>query len=238
MKKYLIFILMFFCSSVFGSSSFNELGKNSKALENGFNFFDSPLRVVQKRWLPKKFLSEMSLGITPVFKGFNYMNSYSMDMVYHFFLNNHWSVALKYSWYSNSITQEGKDEVEKRSRIPLELRYPQKQSLLGGLSWSPFYGKTVFYNHLVRFDLYISFLGGMMELIDEDIPINENTLMDKNIFMGSLGLGLVFWWHKNFNTRLELQEFYYTYNIVSNRNQSDTIKEYLSKISISAGILF
>ena len=151
MNRCQFFILMFFYFPVFGSSDFNELGKNSKALESSFDFSRSSLKVVQKRWLPKPFLSEVSLGFSPVLKGFNYMNNYSRDIAYRFFLNNQWSVDLKHSWYLNSITQEGEDEVRKRSRIPLELKYPPKQAFLGGIDWYPFYGKAVFYNRLVSF---------------------------------------------------------------------------------------
>ena len=55
--------------------------------------------------------------------------------------------------------------------------------------------------------------------------------------MGSLALGVVCWWHKHFNTRWEVQGAYYKYNIDGNKT-AEPIEEYLSKISVSAGVLF
>ena len=227
MNKYWFFILIFFYFPVLGSSDFNELGKNPEVLESSFDFSSSSLQVVQKRWLPRRFLSELSLGFSPVLKGFNYMNNYSVDMAYRFFLDEQWSIDLKYSWYFNPITLEGDDEVKKKGRIPLELRYPQKQAFFGGVSWYPFYGKAVFYNHLIRFDLYLSVLGGMMDILH----------LDKNFPTGSLGIGLVCWWHKNLNTRLEALGTYYKYEF-SNKDKMASNKEYFYKIYISTGVLF
>ena len=228
MNKYQIFILVFFYFPVFGSSDFDELEKDSKILESGFHFSNSSLHVVQKRWLPKSFLSEVSLGFSPVIKGFNYMNHYSGDIIYRFFINDQWSLDLQYSRYFNLRTQEGEDEVVKRGRIPLELKYSPQQSFLVGIDWYPFYGKAIFYNHLVRFDLYISLSGGILELMS----------ISQNIPVGSLGLGCVYWWHKNFNMRWEVQGAYYKYDIVADRKKIRHVKEYLYKIYVSAGVLF
>lgn len=227
MKKYLFFVLTFFCFSTFASSNFDELGKNPKALSE-LGFSGSSLAVVQKRWLPKRFLSELSVGISPILKGFNYTNSFSTDVSYRFFLNNSWSFQLKYLWYFNPANQEGKDEVQKRARIPLELKYPQKQSYLGGIEWYPFYGKAVLYNRLVRFDLYVSALGGVVELIN----------FNQKVPTGSLALGLVNWWHKRVNTRLEFQGSYYNYDAVDEENISKNIEKYFYKIYVSTGVLF
>ena len=228
MNKCLVFVLVALCFPIFAFSDFNELGKNPKALENHLDFSNSSLQVVQKRWLPRKFLSELSVGLSPSLKGFNYINNYSLDLAYRFFLNDYWSIGLNYSFYFNPITEEGKDELTKRSRIPLELKYYQKQSFLGGVSWYPFYGKAVFYNHLIRFDLYLSALAGLMELMH----------LDQRIPTGSMGLGLVCWWHKNFNSRLEVRGVYYRYNVFDNTNETENINEYVYSVSFSIGVLF
>lgn len=219
--------LMFFCLPAWGSTGFNELGKNPKALESGFDFSSSSLKIIQKRWLPKKFLSEVSLGLSPVLKGFNYMNNYAVSGTYRFFFSDNWSAHFQYSWHFNPITQDGIHEVTKRGKIPVELKYYQKQSYTGGIDWYPLYGKVVLYNQLVYLDLYVSLSGGITQLIN----------LNKSTPLGSLGLGLVCWWHKNFNTRLEVQGAYYSYGIPAN-NETETIKEFLSKIYISAGVLF
>ena len=228
MKKICLFVLIVFCFPEFSYSDFDELGKNAKVLENNFNFSSSSLKVVQKRLLPKKYLSEFSLAVSPVLKGLIYMNSYSFDASYRFFLNNHWNVQLKYSRYYNLISKEGFNEVQNRARIPVELKYPQKQSYLGGVEWYPFYGKAVLYNYLVRFDLYLSILGGKTEILN----------LNESVYMGSLGLGLVYWWHKHFNTRLEMQGSYYKYNIFDKLSENRDITEYFYKTYISVGVLF
>ena len=228
MNKCWLFILIFFCLPVLASSDFDELGKNPKALEDHFDFSKSSLQIVQKRWLPRRFISELGFGISPALKGFNYMNNYSLDLVYRFFLSDYWSIGLKYSFYLNPITQEGRDEVTKKGQIPLELKYYQKQTFLGGMDWYPFYGKAVFYNHLFRFDLYFSVLAGLMELKN----------LEKKVLTGSLGLGLVCWWHKNFNSRLEVRGAYYKYNAFYNINEAKRVDEYFYSVSISTGVLF
>ena len=107
------------------------------------------------------------------------------------------------------------------------MKYPQKQSYIGGIEWYPFYGKAVLYNYLVHFDLYLSLLGGKTELLN----------LEKSVPMGSLALGLVCWWHKHFNTRWEIEGAYYSYDIDGNKT-AEPIEEYLYKISVSAGVLF
>lgn len=227
MRKQGIITLMLFCAPAFGSSSFDELGKNPAILKNQFDFSGSRLKVIQKRRLPKKFLSDLSVGVSPVLKGFNYIDNYSIDAGYRFFLNEQWGFQLKYSRYFNPITQEGKEEVEQTGRIPIELKYPQKQSYLGGIEWSPFYGKADLYNRLVRFDLYFSVLAGKVELLNLDSPVP----------LGYLSVGLVFWLHKHFNSRLEIQGAYYKYDAPDGESVKE-IKEYFYKISVSAGVLF
>ena len=224
MKKLWIFIFILFCLPVYSSVDFDELGSNKNFLQNQLPFSSSSLKIVQKQWLPKRFLSELSLSISPVLNGLNYVNSYSLSGNYRLFVTDYLSFHLKYSWYFNSITEEGRKEVEKRSRIPFELKYSETQSYLAGVDWYPFYGKAVLYNHLIYFNLYASLMGGIVKLMNQD----------KSAPMGSLGLGMVCWWNKRFNTRLEVQGIYYQYNM----SISKSIQEYLSKLHVSIGVLF
>lgn len=228
MKRYILIALMIFCMSAFGSSSFDELGKNHEVLRSQLNFSNSFLTVVQNRWLSKKFLSDFSLGLSPAISGFNYLNNYSVDIRYRFFLNELWSFQLKYSRYFNAITQGGIEEVKQAGLISTELKYPQKQSYIGGLDWYPFYGKAVLYNRLVRFDLYFSFLTGALELLNQD----------RYVPLSSLAFGMVFWWNKNWNTRLELQGFYYKYNLTDDIGAIWEFNQYFYTMSISSGFLF
>ena len=226
-KRY-FFIFLFLFLPLISFSDFNELGKNPKILEKSFDFSHSSLQVVQKKWLDKKYLSELDIALTPTIRGVNYITSYSADLAYRFFLNGNWAFHVRYSSHFNYITKEGRTEVEKRSRIPSEVKYPQKNSYFGGLDWYPFYGKALLYNRLVYFDLYFSLLGGMTELLSQ-----KNTVP-----AGSLAFGLVCWWNQSLSTRLELQGLYYTYYMTADRASENQIEEYVGKISISIGVLF
>ena len=229
MKIYKFFILLGFYFPLFSFSSFNELGKNSELLQTErFQFSNSNLKVVQKRWLEKRFLSEVGLSFAPVLKGFNYMNTYSIDFSYRFFISNYLGLNLRYSYYDNPINQDGEDEINLRGQIPLELKYPNKQSYLGGIEWYPFYGKAVLYNRLVHFDLYLSALAGQMELIHQE----------KRVPIYSLSIGLAQYWHKHFSSRIEGQAFYYKYHFSNNNQEGQDVHEYFYKISVSMGALF
>lgn len=229
MKKICCFVVFLLCVlPLAGFSEFKELGKNSKVLEKSFDFSSSSLQIVQKKWLDKKYLSELDIAFAPTLRGVNYVNSYSMDLTYRFFINWNWAVQFQYSRHSNYLTKEGQDEVQQKIRLPVETKYSQKRSYVAGIDWYPFYGKALLYNRLVYFDLYLSVLGGKTELFDQKqaVPI------------GSLALGLVCWWSKHLNTRWELQGLYYNYYISSDRNPENRIEEYIVKTAVSIGVLF
>ena len=229
MKRHCFFILIFLFFPILGFADFKELKKDSQALKSGFGFASSSLKVVQKRWLEKRFLSSVELAVSPSLKGFNYMDNYSIDLFYRFFLNDYWGFGLKYSYYFNPLNRKGKEEVEKRGRIPLELKHAPRRSYFGGVHWHPFYGKAVLYNHLVRFDLYLSAFGGKIELLN----------ISPSAPAGFLAVGLVCWWHKNFNSRVEAQGHYYQYDALDDKTkEAKIIEEYFYKISLSFGVLF
>ena len=227
MKKRWFLIFLFF--PLLSFSDFERLEKDSQALESGFGFSHSSLKAVQKRWLPKRFLSSAGLAFSPSIKGFNYMNNYSIDVFYRFFLNDYWSLSAKHSRHFNPVTRKGKEEVEKKGRIPLELKRAPMRSYLAGIDWHPFYGKAVLYNRLVRFDLYLSVWGGKIELLNAQVSVPA----------GSLAVGLVCWWHKYFNARWEIQGHYYQYDVLDHKTkETQNIDEYFYKVSLSFGVLF
>ena len=221
--KHWIFIVLLW--PFVSSADFKELGKSQPALKEPFVFKTSPIKVVQKRWLNKRFLSEISLSVGPILREFNYTNSYSADLFYRFFLNDYFSLTVNYSYYFNPINQDGKTEVYKYGRVPLELKYYPEQSYSAGVNWHPFYGKAVLYNQLLSFDLYLSASAGQMQLKEKRVPLY------------SLGLGQVHWWSQKFNTRLELKTSYYQYNLLD-KNQGKSIPSLFYSLSLSAGVLF
>ena len=228
MKIFQTFILLFLYIPLLSFSNFEQLGKNEKILEEAnFQFSNKGLKVVQKRWLEKKYLSEISVSASPILKGFNYSDAYSLDLSYRWFLNNKFGLNFTYSYYENAINKKGKDAINLRGYTPLELVYHHKQSYLAGIEWYPFYGKAVLYNNLVHFDLYFSILAGQIELAQQE----------KRAEHYSASIGLAQWWHKKFNTRLSLQGFYYRYSF-SNKTEIEDIHEYFYKLSVSVGVLF
>ena len=216
----LLFILLW---STFCFAEIDEIGKRKDLFNQKTDHF---VKVIQTKQIDKKFLSELSLSIAPSLRGFYYMNSYSTNLSYRLFLNDKISFHLKYDYYFNPINQEGKDELSLFGRIPLELKYPPKQSYKVGLDWYPFYGKAVFFNQVVHFNFYLSMSLGKIELIE----INEKPLLF------SSSLGVVHWWSKRFNTRIELEGLHYRYfapEFVEEINQ-----EWNYKLGVSAGVLF
>lgn len=229
MKVYQWFILGILWVPLMSFSEFSDLGKNTQILEKEkFHFSNANLKVVQKRWLEKHFLSEIGLSFSPTLNGFNYLDSYSADFSYRFFMNNYFSFNFRYSSYFNAINKEGYDEIKLRVRYPVEVLHAQNQSYLLGVEWYPFYGKAVLYNKLVHFDLYLSLLGGQIDLWRKN----------KSLPIYSFSIGLAQWWNKHFSSRLEVQAFYYEYRSPYYKDSKDLKKEFLYKISFSVGVLF
>ena len=229
MKRYKFFILLVIYFPLLAWSNFDELGKNKELLEKKkFQFYSTNLKVVQKRWLEKRFLSELSLSLSPALQGFNYTNSYSADLSYRFFINNYFSLNARYSSYDTVRSKEGDEVVLIKGWIPLELKYSVKQSYLAGIEWYPFYGKAVFYSKLVYLDFYLSILAGQIELRNQE----------KRVPIYSFSLGLVQWWNKRFNTRIEAQSFYYKYYFLNDNAIQTAHHKYFYKMSFSVGVLF
>ena len=220
MKKYKLIILLW---SAFSFADFDQLGKNNSLLNQKTSV---DIKVVESRWLDKKFLSELSLGFSPFLRGFYYMNSYSIDLSYRLFLNDNISFHLKYSNFFNPINQDGKKEVFSFGRIPVELKYPPKRSYLIGMDWHPFYGKALLFNRLVYFDFYFSASLGQIDIFQ----------LNQKPYLFSGAVGMVHWWHKRLNTRLELQGLCYEHQVSDSGEKTNQELSY--KLYLSVGVLF
>ena len=210
------------------NKEFEFLGSNSEALEIMSSQFgyQSSLNIVQKRLLPRKFLSEISMVVSPVIKGITYLNSGSLDATYRFYLDSYWSAHLKYSYFFNRINKEGED-MFRYSQSPVDLQYSQKKEYSLGFDWTPFYGKVAVLNKVIHFDIYLSLSGGFLELFRLD---------GNRIPTASLAGGFVLWLSKRVNARLGLSGSYYQYKF--NESMPNAINKYLSKGHVSVGILF
>jgi len=216
-----LFFILFWSLSSF--ANVEDLAKREELFKQQT---DHHVKVVQKSWLDKNFLSELSLSISPSLRGFYYMTNYSADLSYRLFFNDKLSFHLKYAYFLNPINQEGREELEFFGRIPLELKYSPKQSYALGFDWYPFYAKSVFFNRVFPFDFYLSMSLGQIELIK----------IQKNPLLFASSLGMVHWWNKRFNTRIELEALHYRYPIPESPKTVN--QEWNYRMSLSAGVLF
>ena len=221
----------FFCAFSSGAVAQGAEGLASspealKVMQSGS--FGPPLRAVQKRLLPKKWLSEVSLGASPALTGLTYINSASADFGYRLHLSSHWSVHAKYSHFFNKRSAEGNELPLSRAEIPAEMKYPQKWAALAGIDFAPFYGKTILFSHVVRFDLYLSLSGGVLARL----RAAEKTAA------GSLAAGAVFWLSRRFSARAELGGLAGSYKYRDSRGEQRERQAYVTKMSLSGGILF
>lgn len=200
---------------------------NFMSLQSGFG---SSMVAVQKRLLPKKFLSEFSFAVSPAIKGLLYLNSLSLDGSYRFYLNERWSLQAKYSYFQNIINAEGKDMIFHQSKPLLEIKHARKQSVFFGFDWYSFYGKTILFNKIIHFDVYSSVVVGAVNLLNLDKEIEQW------IPSGSVSTGLVLWWNKRMNARWELGGTYYKYQFDKDINEK--IQEAILHSSLSVGVIF
>jgi len=207
-------------------TSFESLGSHKESMQIiGSQFgYKSSLHVVQTRWLPRKFLSEMSLTVSPILKGVIYLNTSSIDLTYRFYFNAYLSAHITYSHFFNIMNIEGEDMYKHFYQNPLELEHAQKQAYLFGLDWSLLYGKVSILNQVTHFDVYLSSSLGALELFR--ISKYNPTV--------SIGGGVVFWLNKYVNARIGFSGSYYKYQIPN----AESLTTFLSKAHISFGAVF
>lgn len=224
----LSFLLSINSSYSFGKESFDSAGSSPESLNfiRSQSHFGPFVSIVQKQLFPKKHSSELSLAITPALKGLVYLNSFSLDASYRFYLNHKWSLHAKYSFFLNTINPEGDSLILSQRSIPLEVKYAQKQAGFIGLDYYLFYGKTNILNQIIYFNIYLSGSVGAIQLIRLDDDFSP---------LGSVAGGLVFWWNKRFNTRWELRGSSYKYQPLETE---EGFLELISHTSVSIGVLF
>ena len=221
---YKILVILFWSFSAFAElSDIEDLGKREELFNQTTA---SHIKVLQNRWVDKQHLSELSLSLSPSLRSFYYMSSYSTSLSYRFFVSEEISFFIKYDSFFNSINQDGKDEIFLYGRIPLELKYPIQKSYLLGWEWYPFYAKAMFFNQVLHFDFYFSMGIGKIELLG----------MKKKPDLIYSSLGMVHWWSKRVNTRMQIESFYYRYRIPESVKKWNRELNY--KSSFSVGVLF
>ena len=225
--KFVLIALFWFCPflQAYASVNFDNLNQNKildKKIQEVSDDY-SPVKIVQSRFVPKKYLSEFSLSASGVIKGSLYAHTGSLQAGYRLYFNETWSLGLQYSKFLSLINREGLFVIEDQGVVPISLKFAPKEAYSLHLDWSSFYGKAVAFNRVFQFDIYKSLILGHLKF-----TTNNHTVQ------GGVAAGLVFWWTTFLNSRLEVSQIYYLYP----RLEKD-VREYdfLNSVSLSLGWL-
>ncbi len=158
--------------------------------------------VVQDRFINRSKRWEFSPEFASSSGGDPYNQSSSAGVNIHYHITPKWSVAVKYNYAFNELTEEGKEmfrraeEDARNNAVTTNYLYPQviypKSETLGLVHWYPLVGKLSFGSWgVAHFDAYINAGYGQIELSNATTPTT------------TLGAGLGFWWNQNLTTRFE-----------------------------------
>ncbi len=186
------------------------------------------LMAVQQRLISKRWLPEAGFGISPALTGFTYTGNYSMDFSGRLYVSDRWAAYIKYSRFYSPNSAEGREAIKTSGKIPVEMKYPQKWAVLGGLDWLPFYGKAVLLSRVFYFDIYFSAGGGVLERLRAA----------KKTALFSFGSGAALWLHRRFSARLELNGSSYSRSYAGSDGRQHKERVYITRISLSGGFLF
>ena len=166
------------------------------------------VQIVQNRVTDRTNRLELFSEYQYTSKGSTYLDSSSSALSFHFHINPHWSVGVKYNHFYNELTSEARDLINEALKVQKinsnvemalipELNWP-KNSTTALISYYPIYGKAnIFDLGIVHFDLYGTLGRGQMELRNGG----------SEILLGGVGLGL--WLSQHLSARLEYD--YQTY---------------------------
>lgn len=194
MKKIFLTILssMVLSQTTFASElmkDFDSLGGNSDLYKKA-KALNPELRtqVVQNRIVDRRLRLEVSPTYINYWGGNPYLSSQSVGMELAFHINPRWSLDLSYTFgFQNDVTSEWTALVN-LGVVP-DVDYP-KSSLMGFITYYPFYGKLNAFDTVIHFDLYTSLGAGTTEL-----SFGNQATLGANI-----GLGI--WWSQHLTTRI------------------------------------
>jgi outer membrane beta-barrel protein len=155
------------------------------------------LYVVQTRYLPLRFKSEVSLGYAQNLTGDSFFNTRQAELGYRFHLGDRFSLGFTQSFVTNSMTSEGDNLLASEGIIP-NMPYARQRSELT-LGYNVFYGKfrlsseQVFY-----FDQYVAVGPGLMMLNVGDFGA------------AVADVGFAFWLGQWGSTRIGLKDYIYS----------------------------
>lgn len=187
----------------------SDLYKKAKALSPSIN-----THVIQKRIVDRRLRLEVAPTYTTYWGGNPYISSQSAGMEFSFHITPRWSIDASYHFaFMNSTTNEGEFLI-KNDIVP-DIDYP-KASMMGFLTYYPFYGKLNLFDNVVHFDIYTSLGVGSTEL-----RYGNQTTLGAN-----LGMGI--WWSQHLTTRLGYRYQTYEAQLKNGPQQLDVSSGYLS----------
>jgi outer membrane beta-barrel protein len=178
----------------------DDLGGNRALMERA-NAIDphNSTRIVQKRLVDRDLRLEMDLTYGIVAGGDPYVNTNNLGVQTEFHIDPHWSIGARYYQSANSLNSEGTRVMDQANSLRAQgIDAPRpsidyaKDTLLGTVTFYPFYGKINFADLAVaQFDIYFVGGYGKINLANTSVPTYTG------------GMGFAFWWSQHFSTRLE-----------------------------------
>lgn len=230
-KIYTLFIVLLGQLAVSADvmQDFDSLGGNKILIDKAKAITpDANIQVVQDRVVQRTRRHEFYPESGYVIGGEAFLNTSSMSGNYQFHINPHWSVGAKYSYFFNSLNNEGQQMLDYATGKAEEAELPmipdlnwQKQSVMAVTNFYPFYGKmNVFGKAIVHFDIYA--LAGIGQ-----VELRRNST---NTYMAGVGMGL--WFSQHLTSRIEIRyQNYKSEALTTEKNMN------LSSASFSLGYM-
>ena len=221
--KKTFFITVFFCIG-FAEPSLqaSELMKDFNSLGENFDLYkkikklntEIKTQVIQKRIVDRRIRLEVLPTYITYWGGNPYVSSQSTGMEASFHLTPRWSLDLSYHFlFSNNLTSEGKFLID--NDIVPDVDFP-KSSIIGFLTYYPFYGKLNLLDYVVHFDIYTSLgLGSSQLRYGNQVTVGTN-----------LGMGI--WWSQHLTTRIGYRYQSYEAQLKSGIDRLDMSSGFIS----------
>ena len=234
MTTLLTFLMIIFSGPLWSGllKDFDSLGGNGDLLKRlQAQPEKGRLQIVQKRMTDRKNRLEIFSGYLQSTGGNSYLNTQSSNASMYYHITPRWSLGVQYNYFFNDLTKEGEglleearqvEEVNSKSEVAIipELNWP-KSSVMGLLSYYPFYGKlSIFNSGIVHFDIYGTLGAGQILLRKGE----------SNVYLGGVGFGL--WLSQHLSARMEYN--YQTYRVRYSSGERD---QGINTLSFGIGIL-
>jgi len=203
MKRLLLLTMMLASTLALAKDLDNDmdaLGGNKDLMDRA-NAIDpnNTTRVIQKREVDLDDRFELGVNYGIVAGGDPYYDTSNLGARVEFHLDPHWSFGARYYHSASNLNSQGQNQIDLANQFrPTNPTYPRpeldyaKDTYLGTVAFSPFYGKINFADLAIKqFDIY--FLAGAGQVV-----LDQGA---QPTYTG--GIGFAFWLSNHFSTRLE-----------------------------------